>query len=201
MKKFSKRFLPIFFATTIYTFADIGLSVPFFTGIEHEHIFDSQESKILKDDSISGFGLVYDSNVRDNRLYNWRTSVELNNIDLDNGNSFKTLFITNTLGISLFRNKRVRLFVGPRISIGLEDREEDKSGGTFLYGGAVGLNVHVTDSISLGLDFDYAVGSSNIIHEDCEECEYTEDLSGSSARFYLLFSFGSDENQYRTNQI
>ena len=109
----------------------------------------------------------------------------------------KTTFnIVNTFGFGVYRNEKVRLWIGPRLNIQFSEYTHDffpgEDGGEFGIGiaPATGVNVSLGRVVSLAADIDYkqafVTGSktSNTGHG------YGGVNEGVTARFYVLFKFG-----------
>jgi len=172
----------------------MGLSVPVYTNVEHDQTSSSDYYVEWEEDSVSGFGLVIDTNIGKNKLYNWRLNIESTEVEGKYGGEFDRISFVNTFGFSLFRNERVRVFAGPRLNIGIEERGSDGSGVEVSIAPAVGVNVHLGSVVSLGLDIDYKISALSTSIGDYDygyyDRDYDEDLSGMMARFYILFKFG-----------
>jgi len=171
----------------------LGISVPLLTNVEHE---SNNRYGSWEEDKVSGFGFVLDSNVGKNRLYNYRLNIESTEVETEGGLKFDRLSFVNTFGFSLFRNKRVRVFAGPRLNIGVEERR-DGDGAEVSIAPVVGVNVHLGSVVSLGFDIDYkisalssSVGDYGYSYNRYYYDDYDEDLSGMMARFYVLFKLG-----------
>jgi len=167
----------------------MGLSAPVMTNVKH----DIDGGGKWKEDSISGFGLVLDSNIGKNKLYNWRLNLESNKIKTESGYKYDKSSFINTFGFSLFRNKRVRVFMGPRLEFGFMS-EDNWDGIEFAISPTVGVNVHLGPVVSLGLDMDYKIdglsSSTRSYDNYYSDSDIDETLSGMTTRFYILFRFG-----------
>jgi len=184
-----KNILKVLFITAMITpialnAFGMGLTIPMFTNVEHEN----DNGRTWKEDSMSGYGLVLDTNIGKNKLYNYRLNIESNEIEAENGYKFDKTSIVNTFGFALFRNEHVRVFMGPRLNIGFEDRREDDSRLEYSLAPAIGVNIHLGSVVSLGLDFDYKISALATSIGDYND----EDLSGITSRFYILFKFGEN---------
>jgi len=171
----------------------MGLSVPIMTNVEHN--IDGYGNSKWKEDSISGFGLVLDSNIGKNKLYNWRLNLESNKIETEYGYKYDKNSFINTFGFSIFRNKIVRVFMGPRLEFGFIN-ENTWNGFEFALSPVVGVNINLGSVISLGLDVDYKIDGLSTSTRSYDNYYYDnynnrdETLSGMTTRFYLLFRFG-----------
>ena len=171
----------------------MGISVPFSTNVKHS---DNDYHRNWKEDSVSGFGLVLDSNIKRNRLYSYRLNLEKTEVETESGVEFDRFSIVNTFGFRLFTNDRVRVWMGPRLNIGIEERRGG-DGVEVSIAPAMGVNVHLGSVVSLGFDLDYKInalsssvgdsGYSSSYYDNYDD--YDEDLSGAMARFYVLFNF------------
>jgi hypothetical protein len=102
----------------------MGVSVPFYSNVQHEQ--SSGYGTQWEEEGLSGYGLVLDSNIGKNKLYNYRLNIESNRIKVVDGIEYDKTAIVNTFGFALYRNKRVRVFMGPRLNIGFEKRQNNE---------------------------------------------------------------------------
>ena len=115
--------------------------------------------------------------------------------------------VVNTFGFSLYHNRYVRFWIGPRINIQLEHASSSSDIRRYnSYGigfaAAAGLNVRLTSKMALGVDIDYhgisMVGSTSY-RTSIDDTTYYTALAGSNkgatARFYFLVKFGEQYEQ------
>ena len=175
--------------------------------------FNITETEELEYDSISGtydfkykpsagFGIVFDSNIGKDKLYNYRFSFEYSSTELDTINGYtlsdtltKDKFnFVNTFGFGVLRTKTVRLWVGPRINIQFENgqyKEIDQISAGVGIAAVLGVNVNLGRTVSLSADLDYHAVSVAGTEESLYFSEdYTAINKGVTARFYVLFRFG-----------
>jgi len=136
---------------------DTGNSMP----ASHMTLFSSPLAFLLQ--HLVGTDLTLDTAVAKNRLFNYRLSVDCENIDpganyilLTNAYSINRFTCSNTFGFGFFRSNIIRLWVGPQVVLCYEYRYNDKyvSDTTLLskFGSVVGVNFHADDGITLSLE-------------------------------------------------
>ncbi len=162
----------------------------------------------------AGFGLVYDTNVGENKIYNNRLSFEYHRVELDsiNGQSInngaytytKTKYnIINTFSFALFRNERLRSWIGPRLNVQSQsmvssaDSTYSRNDIGIGIAAATGVNVNLGNTVALAFDIDYHYvniqGNSkryNTALGLTETDHFYGTNEGVTARFYVLFRFG-----------
>ncbi|MCP4134109.1 MAG: hypothetical protein GY754_24265 [bacterium] len=113
-------------------------------------------------------GIIYDSNIATNRIFNYRFNLSFGYEDIQTDkNSGRRIFIDNTFGFGIIRNESIRLWLGPQVCFGrytgTRTSEEESSGYfsssknkygflIFEFGLAIGINIHISESISLSFD-------------------------------------------------
>jgi hypothetical protein len=135
--------------------------------------FDSDITKI-------GLGLIFDTNVSKDRLFNYRLNLGLDYISLNYNRRAKTnnyyesyniptelkdrnclgFHANNTFGFGLYRSESYRIWVGPQVGFGFYYDDKDKSNITkspfwnyyAMAGIAAGINMHMSESVSLAFD-------------------------------------------------
>ena len=152
-----------------------------------------------------GIGLVLDTNVQKDALFNYRLGLEAINREINNGNGSSCLNncdygrrynIVNTFGFALVRNEDVRVWLGPRINIAWNTQSGDKDyfRTEFELGIApvLGINVDLGKVVSLSFDLDYRISnitgaSSNSGSSSYSSFTYSGTTQGATARFYIIF--------------
>jgi hypothetical protein len=116
--------------------------------------------------SLSGFGLLLDTAVSTDSIFNYRLQIgmgsvtlSVNGVNYNEDISLKEYHMYHSFGFGILRNDLVRLWLGPQVGLGT-------ASGKFSYpgqsdtefeeyfasiGGVFGLNIHVSTNISLGL--------------------------------------------------
>ena len=132
-----------------------------------------------------GGGFVLDTNVAKDRVFNYRLNVGyegakyeadkiINEVTdenltdaIDNYEIDMNRFVfDNTFGFGVFRNRSVRIWLGPQVRFGYitgegdykingETRRLDLWGGIAGIGAVGGANIHAGDTVSLGVDIGY----------------------------------------------
>ena len=127
----------------------------------HMTLFSSPLAVLLQ--HLVGTDLTLDTAVAKNRLFNYRLSIDCENIDpgmnytlFNNAYSINRFTCSNTFGFGFFRSNLIRLWVGPQVGLCYEYRYSDKSisDTTLLskFGSVVGINFHADDAITLSLE-------------------------------------------------
>jgi hypothetical protein len=127
-----------------------------------------------------GLGLLFDTNVSKDRLFNYRLNLGLDYISINNNKRSKTetyyqaynipaelndrncigFHANNSFGFGLYRTESYRIWVGPQVGFGFYYDDKDKSNITkspfwnyfFMAGIASGINMHIAESYSLAID-------------------------------------------------
>ena len=143
----------------------------------------------------AGLGVMFDSNMGKNRVFNYRLSLEFMNKDAED-RSIESRYTTmlHTFGFGIVRTQALRLWIGPRIVLASVQTEYSKgsyysstsdseSAIEFGFAPALGMNVNLGSVVSLGVDIDYKFTARSGV-------EYGGGLSGLTTRFVLMFRFG-----------
>lgn len=162
----------------------------------------------------AGFGLAFDTNIGKDSLFNYRLGLEYMKQEIDtidgqscgggSGCEFDRINMVHTFGFGVLRTKTVRLWVGPRINLAYSNLKDEANAETFTLSHiefgiapAVGVNVNLGRVVSLGADLDYRVAGlsgsweyENTTFAISESDSYSGNVSGATARFYVLFRFG-----------
>jgi len=124
-----------------------------------------------------GLGLAYDSSVTKNNLYNYRFGFEYNNYSFIS-EKITDITIVNTFGLQIYQNTKLRIWAGPRVSMGyrtVDDFTGISSNPHFKIAGVTGINYSVSKDIALSLDIDVFLESY---------------YYGASTRLYIFYRFG-----------
>jgi len=200
--------------------AGMGVYVPFSIGDSasvtvSEDNFDTDYDTDIDYKSAAGIGLVFDSNIGKDKLFNYRVGIEYQKTSRDTysdeyGSGSCTQFcdmtrlnLVQTFGFGVLRTKMVRLWVGPRINIAWNYQSTDYNTGyytntyteaAFEFGvaPAVGVNVNLGKLVSLAFDVDYRFAGVVGAYDDGEldSGTYSGGTTGTTARFSVLFRFG-----------
>lgn len=150
--------------------AGMGVTVPF-TLTEKEHINYGDANlptTTYEYKPGSGLGFVFDTNVGKNRDFSYRLNLEYTQAEIDSSSSrlYSGSFtkhkynIVNTFGFSVYHNRYVRFWAGPRLNFQFEHSASDSNirrQNSYGVGAAVatGLNLNLGSKVSLGADIDY----------------------------------------------
>ena len=222
MKMFKKIVLACLIASPLtLSAAGIGLYVPYSLG-------DTADVTVTPDNSGSdydlttkykptpGFGLMFDSNLGKDKLFNYRLGLEFMNrtVDTVDGRAVDCsgdecdMFrfqVVQTFGFGVLRTEMVRLWVGPRLNLGYNYKSNEYSFGTntnvnFEIGiaPAVGVNLNFGRYFAISADLDYrfagiagaSTSDSNIGSSTTNS--YTGSNNGATLRAAAIFKFGED---------
>lgn len=177
----------------------VGVYIPYSFGDSSSLALDNSnlESDIDYKSAV-GFGLVYDTNVGNDTLFNYRLGLERLSLERDgfNGPNFTQYNIVNTFGFGVVRTNNIRLWVGPRIILGVMSASGDggysETSTEFGFAPAVGLNYNLSSSLSLGVDLDYKWASvaGSYLSDSTSEQTYTGTTTGMNMRFSIMYRFG-----------
>ena len=101
----------------------------------------------------TGYGIMYDTNVGRDHIFNYRLTIEQAVYD-SNDDPYEAITLINDFGFSLFRDERMRFWMGPEITIALlNDTGSDASPNLFGFGMgiATGLNLNMSENFTLAL--------------------------------------------------
>ena len=148
---------------------------------------------------IGALGLTLDTNVARDRIFNYRLELLVEfvdaTIDYDeaaiagfaafNPNNFPSLDqdvdgvgfgISQTFGFGIVRTRAVRLYLGPKIRVGVWTGESDDNVGAFDdvryvgvdagIGAELGMNIHLGDHVSISPTVSYIAGAGYIATDD-----------------------------------
>ena len=145
-----------------------------------------------------GLGVMYDTNVGENKLFNYRGGLEYLSVGVENSSrSNKRVDFVNTFGFGIIRNEIFRFWIGPRINIawntaigGVDNTNYALEIGVAL---ATGINIELTREMVLGFDIDYREAYlSGTWDSDASNSggSFYGDIEGSTARIYMIYMFG-----------
>jgi hypothetical protein len=169
-----------------------------------------------------GFGFALDTNLAENRLFNYRMTFGYQHTDRDLDDSILTGFFSdidyndangfsfnNAFGFGIWRGPRHRLWAGPAIRLGVDVFDADTNlsntdidivdasvGG----GPMIGLNLHAGENVTIGLTAGYQyLYVAEIVTVDTGGFDETESFDGHehlvSANVTVFFRTAGD--QYR----
>lgn len=108
-----------------------------------------------------GIGLILDTTVAKNKLFNYRLNIgyEAVEYDIDGGGIFETegWFMAHDFGFGIIRKKNLRLWVGPELRFSFVEGEQETNSNNELHmltvgiGPVVGLNLNFGKLVSLAL--------------------------------------------------
>ncbi len=105
----------------------------------------------------TGYGIMYDTNVGRDDIFNYRLNIEKAVFDTDD-DSYEALVMVNDFAFALVRNEHVRLWFGPEVTIALiNDKGSTTAADLFGFGMglAAGANLHMGKNFSLALKAAY----------------------------------------------
>jgi len=185
--------LGVYVPITLYTQSSVTLN-------SNASIISDRDVKADYDTSL-GFGLMYDTNVGENKLFNYRLGLEYIKVGIDSiqGNTSSTsnsrFDIVNTLGFGVVRTENIRFWIGPRINIAyngsIGGAGTSSSAWEVGLAPAVGINVELTHEMVFGLDFDYRTALVSGTYDDTDAGgSLYGDIEGVTTRMYLIYMFG-----------
>jgi len=156
---------------------------------------DWDDTLIDENRTLKNFGFVIDTNVAKDRVFNYRfTMVREENNGSGNSVDMKGIVMTHDFGFGVFRNDKVRLWLGPELRAVLYDDVSATQDGTIFnssgdtWGYGLGLviaaNFHVSKVASIGISARY-FGFSGYSRDDYYE---SSDSDVDSRGIYLNFS-------------
>lgn len=128
-------------------------------------IFGGPDTTNSFDETRWAAGLMYDTNVRQDRLFNYRLGISYQNMKASSGNESIDLHgvsFDNDFGFALIRNEVMRLWAGPEVRMEyVEGKIRDANGRfhdnntAFGIAPVVGANIHLNEDFSLCLKGGY----------------------------------------------
>lgn len=164
---FSKFILALFLTFCFSNSFAIGLGLS--SGSGSEEWDDNDLSQYHDGDrEVSNFGFVLDTNTAKNRVFNYRFSLLAEENTADGGFDFldmEGIAMTHDFGFSVFRNKVVRLWLGPQLKVGFYGDLSTDSSNTeldgdvvgFNFGPAFGVNIHLPKVVTFSLTYSYYI--------------------------------------------
>jgi len=158
-----------------------------------------------KDTEHTGYGFVLDTAVAKNKLFNYRLNLGMEEFTHKKGDSnteyeFDSFVIDNTFGFAVFKNKLVRLWLGPQIRVSFSDGElknsdRDISLFGFGIGPVFGANFNLgkvfTPAVTIGYRYTgYAGTGENKTSSSSSEYDYTISETTLFFNVALLFRMG-----------
>lgn len=134
--------------------------------LDPDNIFTEWEEEPDGKRSLGGFGLLLDTSVSSDSIFNYRLQIGMGfgTLSIDGMNYNEDITLTeyhmyHSFGFGIVRNDSVRLWLGPQIGLGLASGTYSYPGSTDTeykeyyasIGAILGLNVHLSESFSLGL--------------------------------------------------
>lgn len=157
----------------------IGLYTRGSSSISNMHFKPDKDGGV---DYILGAGALLDTAVARNKFFNYRLYLGYDTVMNSGGRLFDAfnmhrVVLSNTFGFAVFANKFIRVWLGPALSLQIqygngkyssyeysiffyEARHYHRKSTIYIldFGIAYGINMHVSDRISLGLDIDITGG-------------------------------------------
>jgi len=156
----------------------------------------------------TGLGFVIDTNIGQNRTFNYRFNFEYSMAEIDTAERLVEPDLTkhkynlvNTFGFGVLQARAVRIWVGPRLNVQYEYASGSSNiRNQYSYGiglaAAGGINVILGRTVALAADVGYhgalLFGSEKYrdINDVAHTSGYVGTNKGLTARLYLLFRFG-----------
>ncbi len=110
---------------------------------------------ISMDTEQSAFGLVFDTNLSKNRVFNYRLGIERGTTSYKNADEVKLdeNAITHDFGFALVREENLRAWIGPELRVAIQSGQDssgnDWNGGSLGLGPAVGMNWNLRHGLTL----------------------------------------------------
>jgi len=161
-------------------------------------------SDYTQDTEHTGFGFVLDTAVAKNSLFNYRLNLGMEEFTSEGGANtaeyeLDSFVIDNTFGFAVFKNKLVRIWLGPQIRVSISDGEikdfEDFDISLFgfgigpVFGANFNLGKVFTPAVTIGCRYTsyFGTGESKI---SSYECDYTITETTLFFNVALLFRMG-----------
>lgn len=182
------RYLLTLLMVAPLSLSGIGFTLGYITGTEDTTI---EYDALLPDQhytpNLTGYGLAYDTMLKDGRIFNYRLNIEFlkdREYDIEQYN------MTHTFGFALFKNPRLRIWLGPRVIMQRTKRGRYHDDVGLALAPALGINVNLTPYLTLSADIDRHFTTHYGHYEDAATTtDYTTDTRGTSFRLYLFFCF------------
>lgn len=150
-----------------------------------------------------GLGLILDTTVAKNRLFNYRLNIgcEAVDYDIDGGGTFETegCFMAHDFGFGIIRKKNLRLWVGPELRLSYSEGELENVSTTELHmatigiGPVVGLNLNFGKTVTLALKVGaLSMGGGGYVEDKVsgQDWEISEEGSYAFANVGIIFRLG-----------
>ena len=190
----------------------------------------SDVNQVTEYKAATGLGLMFDSNLGKDKLFNYRLGLEwmdrtVDTVSYDGGSArsctgdSSDLFrfqMIHTFGFGVLRTEMFRLWIGPRINLGWNYRNDEGTYGKqseFNYeigiAPVVGLNVNIGRWFAVAADLDYrfaGVGGAYVYSPNTGSDRtntYSGSDNGATMRLYAIFKFGEDfrpDSQYEDEE-
>jgi len=154
---------------------------------------DAGEIDMDSDDSLTGFGFVFDTTLAKDMLFNYRLGlgVEKKEYEFEDDITLKmnNFVFDNDFGFGVFRTPSIRFWLGPELKItyGTGDADDlDYSVVSVGVGGVLGLNFNIGEHITLGVKSGYLLEYTAGYGED--ENDDSVDHTGQDDLFYVNFA-------------
>ncbi len=207
-------FIALALPSTALMAAGMGLHVPISlhsTAVVDNDIYRSDTEEYDTDDveykTSFGKGITFDSNIGQNRIYNYRLSLETIRLKIDKingktcqGECTSTRYnMVHTFGFGAIRNRDFRLWLGPRLNIAINEengnstnRQDDDVSSYVEIGlaAALGANFNINRAFAIAVDIDYRTSLATVILEEDDDNDRDESVEGATIRVYALFRFG-----------
>lgn len=191
----------------------IGLGVYYSYGTGEANVdFDQGDVEFEEDYDLKNntFGLVFDSCVARNSLFNYRLNIGCKNAEYEWRNhqlDVSGISMEHTFGFSLLRTRDVRLWIGPQLHLGFLDGDTNYDADITMIGWGLGpvlgLNFHTGSVVSFGIELgarynayfgnlEYKVsrGSSGYTYTETERDDVDNRETIVFLNFSLLFRIG-----------
>lgn len=156
--------------------------------------------------SRAGFGFAFDTELGRQANFNYRMAVSVQGVDADfdlEGSTFtdeldlQGVVVDNTFGFSIYTDEVTRLWVGPRVRIGVFEGELDSAPSVDVslaelgIGGVFGANFNAGPTVTFGLEAGFMFSGYG---GEIDDFGGDNDLTGTSANLFLnglvLFRLG-----------
>lgn len=167
IKQYLTFILPI--TLLIWTSNSFAIGLGFTSASGNEKWSTNNTNTSDSDHDVSATGIMFDTNVAKNRLFNYRLTYQNEENKSSNGSfKYEGYAIANDFGFGVFKNEWVRLWIGPRftttvydtVSVNNVQRGTDVVG--IAYGPVIGINVNFPQVVSLSITTGRMIGGGYI---------------------------------------
>jgi len=176
-----------------------------------EHVYEDTSSYRERDVRYKpsiGIGFLFDTNIEKDNVFNYRFNFEYVNQQIsDDSQETKRpeqwrYNLSHTIGLALYRSHNVRVWVGNKINYSIynviDGYGEQINVIIFAYIiPVIGLNYHYNDSLSLGVDMDYQVATSDPSFFGSERSAYHSNTRLLTMRFSIIYKFNDSFNEFK----